>query len=236
LGKVFVVTNESGLNASKEILSKKPKIENSCHIGCAGWHNFDIMSLRKSSYGVIFDYDPQNKILLDITLKVLKKSLTREEFIKDINEYIDFINIKLDTSVERIKKELNREGSWLYSEESFNYIKKMASEGSIATFTVDILDTAIFKELGGLLGYHCIDTVYLSNMRVFIKLDDRNTFLTSLHHIVSDNTSIINCPEFPKKSHAKESWSDLNLRQEVQTKNALEGSPWPEIFSLNQVI
>ena len=142
----------------------------------------------------------------------------------------------MDTSVQRIKQELSREGSWLFSDESFGYIKKMASKGSIATLTVDMLDTEIFKELRGLLENHCIDTVYLSNMRVFIKPDDRIKFLASLDQIVFDKTSIINCPEFPKKANSKESWSDLNLRQKVQTNKALLKNPLVEIFSLNQVV
>lgn len=226
LGKVFVVMNESSHEHSRAILEKESKPANSCHIGCGGWHNFDIMSLRKSDYGVIFDYFPQNKYFIDITLKLIVQSENRFNFIERMNEYLKFNKIPLDTSHDRIRTEINREGSWLSSDKLYEHIKSLALQNKIATFTGDTLNEKVFRSLSSLLkeSNYNIDTVYLSNIRAFIRESDKPKFINSISSIVQNDTLVVHCPKFPGEPTTQKEWCSLNLRQVIRKGQDLKNN------------
>ena len=54
---LYVLTNEKRLDETRTVLQGHPRPEKkTIHIGCAGWHNFDIIAARKSDYGLIVDF------------------------------------------------------------------------------------------------------------------------------------------------------------------------------------
>lgn len=60
---IFVVANVEPLSTPVvEQIQKYIHVEpeKRCHIGCEAF-NFDIMCMRKSNYGIIFDLNPRNK-------------------------------------------------------------------------------------------------------------------------------------------------------------------------------
>ena len=226
LGKVYIRSNKSNLTKARDRLSIESNGSRKVHIGCSGWHNFDIMCYRKSTHGVIFDYDPQNKIFINSTLSILRQSNNRNCFIKTINEFIDKTkeNIQYDDylhgypSLEAsIQGELNREESWLSTDENFMYMKQLAEKGKIISWTVNIARSNAFQMLSDLLRKKelKIDTVYLSNIRGFIPNSDKETFIHNLNHIVRDDTLVINCPKFTPLQTGDEDWFACNLRQHV---------------------
>ncbi len=84
---IYITTNESGTSDIAEQLTKTPPVAQSCHIGFSGWHNLDIMALRRSSRGIICDINPENALFLHNTLEILRKSNNRKEFIQKMVNY-----------------------------------------------------------------------------------------------------------------------------------------------------
>lgn len=146
---VYITTNESKADESISQLMQKPRIAHACHIGFSGWHNFDIMAARHSEYGLICDFNPNNKKFIEATLLGLKKTKSREEFIEVIGfgcdkifqGGIDFFSPNMSSELdgedkillpsEEISRDATKERSWLFSDESFNYIKELAVHGRI---------------------------------------------------------------------------------------------------------
>lgn len=238
LGNVYVITNETGLSEVRTALKMTSKVHKSCHIGTAGWYNFDIMSLRKSSYAIIFDYNPNNAIFMNISMALVVASENRHHF---IDKMIDFIvnskSIKIDSEnnkeiVARIKGELDREGSWLKSDESFAFIKEKSAAGRIACLTNTITNPDIFRKMKRILddNYIAVDTIYLSNIRAFISDDNKSLFVESLSSIIEKDTLVINCPSILSLKNQK--WSTWNLHQTVKNGEHLKKHP-DEFFNID---
>lgn len=92
----YVGTNETGLSLTKESLVKNGK-ENSfggeiCHIGTAGWYNFDIMCITKPNRCIIFDYNSNQITFLKQTIRHIKDGRTRYQFVESMKEYLDANN------------------------------------------------------------------------------------------------------------------------------------------------
>ncbi|MBN4066780.1 hypothetical protein JYU14_01705, partial [Simkania negevensis] len=226
LGKVFVMSNELHLTESRDRLEREVVEGKNCHIGCAGWYNFDIICSRKSTYGMIFDYDSQNKVFIDLTLEVLMLSSDREAFVETMNELIQSKekNIRYDDNFDgyssleaRIRGELNREGSWLSTNENFMHMKSLAENGKVIAETVNLARSNVLQVLSDFLREKelRVDSVYLSNIRVFLSEEDKKSFVTNLGHVVMDDTLVVNCPEFTAQQAGNKCWAECNLRQHV---------------------
>ncbi len=218
---IYLSTNETDLQVTRDFLTATPTPNQGCHIGCAGWHNFDIMATRMSAYGLILDFNPQNKRLIEATLSVITHSSTREEFATKMGAYLDRGLIKFChkspplnqslTAKEEMMIEFNREGSWLSKEETYQYIRSLALNDKIAAITEDIRNTRRFVDIPELLNQFgiTIDTIYLSNICIFMKDgEDKQAFASTLQTLIDPNTIVINCPSKTEASFAGENISN----------------------------
>lgn len=215
---VYIATNESNTSSiAQQLLSCAPQ-EPSCHIGFSGWHNFDIMSLRKSQYGIICDFNESSSLFLNATLKKLKKSATRQIFAEKINQFIErkstdywsyyvpkdkilfSFNITYDPLLkpkEEVLKELEREGSWLSQDESYTYVKSLAEKDAVSVLTLDIRNTKNFEIMALAIKKSAaqVDTLYLSNINSYMEtIEDRAAFRKTAFTLIEPKTLVINCP------------------------------------------
>jgi glyoxylase-like metal-dependent hydrolase (beta-lactamase superfamily II) len=209
---VYPICNETNLDAVYKDLHqfKKPGNE-SVHIGCAGWYNFDVMAIRQSAYGIVFDINKDSTDFMKMTVHLLKEKQTKEEFEKSILEYMlgkqnensktffckhDFEtsrNIPLDKIIEHEK---SRKNSWLYSETSYGYIRNLVLGGKLAVIQQDSTNSAVFKTIKKKLTERgcSVDTVYASNIADFIPSEHSKDFVDSITGLLDDESILISSP------------------------------------------
>jgi hypothetical protein len=208
---IYITTNETNLKkvAQKLTAQFRPKELQTIHIGCATWHNLDIMCLRQSSYGLIVDFNPKNSEFIKKTVDLIKVSESREIFKQKMIEYLNslkgeeknlfFHRDQKGLPTERIEKELTREGSWLQNEENYFFIKSLVTDDRLVAITEDITNCQTFLSIREYLNENnvSVDTVYLSNISNFMQSDsDRKLFAKSVKSLLADETILINCPKF----------------------------------------
>jgi len=211
---LYITTNETNLAATDEFLKAHPPREQTLHLGCANWYNFDIMCKRKSNYGLIVDFNPKNAAFIKKTIEIVKASESREVFTSTIITYLNSLHGKernlffhgdqQGLPTDRIEKELCREGSWLENEESYAFIKNLASNEQIIAITENITNHKKFSKIREFLDLNhiLIDTVYLSNICNFMQTkDEKEAFSKSVTNIVDNNTIFISCPKIKQSNN-----------------------------------
>ncbi len=217
---VYLTTNESNSRSIREVLMLGSGKGRGCHLGFSGFHNFDVMVARQSRRGIVVDFNPWNAVILEHALSLMLTCKSREEWLKEftitvqsldafsstkrtyfspnVNDEPDFAMQKeCYGPKEELENELHREGSWLSSEESYQYIKQLAEAGKIVCVTGDIRQTPIFEKLALSLKKHGepIDTLYLSNICKYMETDeDKAAFKNTVKALAQNETFVINCP------------------------------------------
>jgi hypothetical protein len=197
---VYVLTNECGLDKTQLFLGQRPLVANGCHIGFSGLHNFDIIAKRRSEYALLFDINHDNTLLLRNVLKIIKISLNRMDFIRNLQallrrlEAVKDIRLKGIAYSEALMYEIGREGSWLNTDEGFDHIRRIVLSGHICPITQNITNCQVFVEIARLLKERSIqvDTLYLSNICNYMKKTQKE-FCTTVRCFLKDNTIIIHC-------------------------------------------
>lgn len=208
---IYITTNETNLAATNQFFKEHPRPNDekqTIHIGCATWHNFDIMCERKSSYGLIVDFNPENSKFIEKTIDLINVSESRDIFKQKMNDYLNLLEgDKKDLffhwdqkglPTEKIEKELEREGSWLQTEDNYLFIKKLVSRDRVVAITEDITNFENFSRLRKFLDSQniSIDTLYLSNICNFMMSDSRkSSFIKSIKQLLQNDTILINCPK-----------------------------------------
>jgi hypothetical protein len=208
---IYITTNETNLAETYQILYDHPipATAKTLHIGCATWHNLDIMCARKSTYGLIVDFNPKNVEFIHKTIELVKVSESRETFktamlgylnsLKGSEKNIYFHWDQRGLPTDRLEQELLREGSWLNSDENYRFIKEeIISKDRLVPITEDITNFKQFASLRSFADQHeiAIDTVYLSNICNFMsRPSDKNSFAKSIRSVLNENTIFISCPE-----------------------------------------
>ncbi len=167
---VSPLSNEIGIEKTLQAIeeyNKVPTDKPKCHLGVGALPNFDIMAARLSDYGVVFHSNPHNREFMNQALEFIQSSSTPEEFVDKITEYMKSNIDKYNkySTVDRMKAELKRPTSWLFSRSKFQHIKKLATEGKIIAITQDFSETQVFQDLKvdlEKLGLP-LDTLYLAN-------------------------------------------------------------------------
>ena len=199
---VYITANDFDFeNSIQEMNISCP--ENGTHVGCAGWHNLDIMAIRQSSFGIIIDLNANNEKLMDLTSDVITQSRNREEFIEVMIQRLHSISIQLGEDIlnrsleQRVRDQLITRCSWLASQASFEYIQNLFKTGRIIAVTLDMRQEEKFKKLACIFknNHLKVDTVYLCNTRYFIEGADQQKFANAINHIIEDNTFVIHCPD-----------------------------------------
>ncbi len=215
---LYITTNEKNLEATNLLLTNHPLRKNTIHIGCASWHNLDIMCKRKSDFGLIVDFNPENAAFIKKTIEIIKKFASREDFVSNMIAYLNSLRGKerdiffhkdqYGSPTDRIEKELLREGSWLQNQKNYEFIKNLASNNKITAITEDIKNHEKFYNIRKHLDTHeiLIDTVYLSNICNFMTTkEDQESFTKSITHLVDSKTLFINCPKIKYKNGSQRS-------------------------------
>lgn len=219
---IYLTTNEERADKIYQRCLSEPKVDNACHIGFSGWYNLNIMALRGSTRAIICDFNPENGLFFDFTLKYLLCSQTRKEFLEKIKVYIKAYgyntNPKLTpdqlkhsvtispsffcmSPLEEIESYMTSEHGWLHTEERFQHIRNLAVAGKIAAVTLDIRNVEKFKKIKNLLQDNTnvnIDTVYISNIYAYIFGDDRALFLQTINMLCASNTLLIDAAKDEK--------------------------------------
>ena len=205
LSYIYLFTNEFNLDSSAQFLTETPKVPNGCHVGFSGMHNFDIMALRKSTYGLICDHNKNSTDVMKDVLKILRISTTREEFIENLHAVLT-VAIRQENSIFRkiqhnqaLLTESFNPNSWLSNDESFHHIRTLALEEKICIITQDGRNSKTFEEISQKLREKKtpIDTLYLSNIGNYIldnEQTDRPLFQATVKALVDESTISINCP------------------------------------------
>lgn len=93
-----------------------------------------------------------------------------------------------------LKMEMNRPGSWLFTEEKFRFIQKQAIDGKILSHSVNLVDPESFQSFSTKLNNVCssIHTLYLSNAQDWIHSPQaRKSFVSHIQSIADKQTFII---------------------------------------------
>jgi hypothetical protein len=227
-GLVYLTTNEERVDSVRGAIEQIPTVPQSCHIGFSGWHNLDIASLRKSTYVIICDVNPFNKLLIEKTVEIVKKTLNRSSFVQEMckyikskqaedqalqrpnNERLSFsLNFKTDImdEFETIEKELTRPGSWLSSDAHFNHIRSLSLQDRIVGLMINLLDTERFQKISTLCQNNniVIDSLYLSNISHYIHEEEKQiAYASTVRALVDSDTIVIHCPNmgafFPEQN------------------------------------
>ena len=218
LSYIYLFTNEFNLDSSAQFLTETPKVPNGCHVGFSGMHNFDIMALRKSTYGLICDCNKNSTLVLQDIVKILRASPNRKQFIENLYSVLA-VAIKKETLHSTLSQVIKKEDlvfkeipfhkdllvqsmnphSWLFSDESFHHIRTLALEEKICIITQDARNSKAFEEISQKLREKKIslDTLYLSNIGNYIldnEQTDRPLFQATVKALVDESTISINCP------------------------------------------
>ncbi|MGA8165631.1 MAG: hypothetical protein WB791_11555 [Waddliaceae bacterium] len=189
----YISTNEEGLDKVREILGNIPKHPNGVHLGVSGWHNYDIMALRKSKCGILVDLNKSQSAFNLFTLneifnKIEKTPQWMQVFQPGVSESRDAF-----TPYEQLESETLRPGSWLSDDESFEHIKAMAQEGRIFVVTADFQDTPFFEAVRETLEAQnlIIDTLYTSNIHDYIPPENADRFQHTVKVLSHEDTQHI---------------------------------------------
>jgi hypothetical protein len=214
---IYITTNETNLSNTRQLLTTQPRpAQETIHIGCATWHNLDIMALRQSTHGLILDFNPKNAQFMNKTVELIDSCESREAFTRAMIQYLDsltgaerdlfFHPDQQGLPTERIERELEREGSWLHSEESYLYLKReVISKRRLTAITEDMRNSDNFSKIREFLDKKgiVIDTLYLSNICNFMATaDERNAFGRSVKVLLQNETIFINCPKIGDNDYA----------------------------------
>lgn len=200
LNGVYALSNESRIERSIERLSEIQKDKRTCHIGVGALHNFDIMAVRRSSYGIIFDFNPDNQVFINKSLELITNSATSAEFVKQIIKYMEMDLQKYnryegyDSPISRMQSELKRSSSWLWEGDvsKFQHIKKLAERRRIVAINQDFAKSSVFQKLiAKLEQLDCsVDTLYLSNLWAYLT---RDKFKNTIDILTGSNPMVIYC-------------------------------------------
>lgn len=211
---IYMTTNELNLPATNQFFREHPRPgTRTIHIGCATWHNLDIMCTRRSNYGLIVDFNPKNAEFIRKTIDIINSCDSRNDFKQAMVNYLNslvsaekkifFHPDQRGLPTDRIEMELSREGSWLQSEENYLFIKELVANGRLIAITENMTNFDTFSRIRKFLDSNniTIDTLYLSNICNFITTaSDRISFVKSVKLLLDLDTIFINCPKLRKSN------------------------------------
>lgn len=140
--------------------------------------------IKKYHYDGVRDAS-RSSILGKIQPKSIKFSLN----VSDEAPYLEHFSVFEEVMLEKV-----RETSWLYTQERYNHIRKLALADKIAVITESICADHVFKSIRNLLidNFMCIDTVYISNIGEWMNgVDQRENFLQTVRALLMSNNTIL---------------------------------------------
>jgi len=140
----------------------------------------------------------EHSILLNEKDIFSRKGIIGMFFMININEDDSYKNLKYDDNpgteaISEIIYELGRKGSWLYTEDNYNYVRKLALKDHIAIFCEDITSIDIFRRIGNILNNNnvIVDTLYLTNIKSYLDINNKLSYNQSVKYLCNSKTLII---------------------------------------------
>ncbi|MBN2479154.1 MAG: hypothetical protein JXA94_02905 [Parachlamydiales bacterium] len=165
--KPYILTNESDLDKTYQILTRIPRVERGFHVGVSCLHNFDIMCARRSCGAILFDASDN---VIDLH-KEIKRAILYYEDRRDFVKYIKYLPEKyrrdsFDTFESKMDSELEKTNGWLSSDENYQFIRSLFLNDKIISLKLDIQDYKSFQMIREFIDAEKLtaDTIYVSNV------------------------------------------------------------------------
>ena len=143
-------------------------------------------------------YQEHSILLKEKQLDFKKSKIEGMFFMINISEDEDYKNLKYDDNVgteaiTEIIYELGRKGSWLFNDDTYNYMRKLVIKDHIAIFCEDIRSIDIFKRISNILQNNniFIDTLYLTNVIGYMDNNDKLLYNQTVEYLSNNKTLII---------------------------------------------
>ncbi len=183
----YIGTNEQGLSQTQNKLQEySGSLE--LYLGTSGFHNFDMLCVLRSKLCILFDYNVNQTMFMEQTLKIIRNNTNRFDFVRNMANYLMILrNIS------------NKEASRLYKEHGFrNMIKvsNLLNESCIRFYPNLSEDPSYYNNM---LCEDEIDEVKyeLTRNGSWLSTDDNYSFIRSL---VLDNKITIMCADIQNTS------------------------------------
>lgn len=210
----YISCNEEGQDAALAFIKTHPSSippGKRVHLGFAIWFNFDLIGCTKPAYAILCDIDNH---VIDV-YKAMSEGLTvspnRFKFIEYFREYLLNNSEKLFglnslsemEKIFKIENEINRSGSWLSSEQTYQAVKQLHQKGNILFLKLNITDDrTVFIQIAKWMNENKLelDTLYVANIIEWIpqKLKQQ-AYLENLRTIASANTRFIQAHKIENK-------------------------------------
>ena len=171
----YIICNEQRQQETLARLTPLPKNDKSTlHVGFSVWFNLDIICTTRPYHAAIFDIDPAvHHFIYPLLESLILNSATREEFITQFlivineNDNIAPYSVFLEEQFKQLQSTCH---GFLATQENFNYLKKMISEGRVFFGKADLTKTADISLIEQWISDNELDlkTLYLSNIREWI--------------------------------------------------------------------
>jgi len=212
---IFVLSNEE---KQKQVIDSLQG-NGGGHAGFSGWFNFDVMAKKRSSFGLIFDYNPQVICFMRETLVILCASDHRHDFVKRIQQNVDAYSFAKRVrfcfdDLDEIARELDREGGWLHTDAGFAHIQALAKRGDIALLCRNVLDTSIFAEIRMAIEKKGkkVTSLYLSNVAQYCD-KSKQAFRATVEALLDNQTECI----FAKRVAGREGFPHQHVVKGIST-------------------
>ncbi len=234
---VNITSNEIGTQKAYKTLSQVKASKNSCHIGVSGWYNLDVIAIRRTERGIIFDSNPEVALFFDHTFQCIIDSADRETFIRQMKtrvfdfdynrSYLSKVplkhtlryapNIKYDVVLPENEIDLHAQLSegWLANEECYQFIRHLVLKNKIVVLTADITHYHVFQRIHHFLENNgiCLDTMYISNVHGYISKENQHAFLKTISCLSDEKTLIIDAEFNIREDHLEQRIGCLNLKE-----------------------
>jgi hypothetical protein len=151
------------------------------------------LNMKKQEHSILMG-ETDNKTFKNFKIKGLSfmHNISYDESYKNLETQYD--KTDNDVALTELIYELNRKGSWLSSEESYNYIRYLSLNDRISIFCEDILSINVFKRINNILQNNSIriDTLYVTNVEGWVDEKDKDKYNQSLKYLSTPETLIIN--------------------------------------------
>lgn len=235
-GRVWLLSNEFGIEDTLQKLRDEPRASSGVHIGVAGFLNLDIMAVRRPDSAVLTDINDHMvetfQILRTVLMgpELLDQDLTTEQKRKKFVElFIEVLRKRYMNNyfVETISNQEGYENtlrtlpsnpnSWLGTDEGFEHVQKMFLDGNVAIFRMDWTDVVQVKKLSEALAERglSVDTLYVSNVKEFYDNPRRGNsdfiadYETMFDLLASSQTLIIEAPRLSLNVRKREALNVL---------------------------
>lgn len=203
----YLFSNETLIHTTLNSISSDNIRTKKLHIGFGFWFNLDLIVKRNSNYAIIFDIDENLANMFYCLATAIKQSINKDSFVEQFiaqlrrHELMDCIHSIPDETAlrEKLKQLKDEKNSWLYSEESFQFLKQMFLQNRIIFSLFDITKTESQTELIVWLArkkHVCsLDTIYLTNIYEWLLMseeyDKQDTYKKFVNQLLTKDLIIV---------------------------------------------